>query len=129
MLLSLFDNFFEEKKPASEAPKKLDNFRAGGQWPHSPRQDPQRRRVNNRITVNSGGVLIRLAANQPIDEKKKHIDHFLKWAKGKLDKNPQTAGLPAAAQIYRRRNTQCRQILLPHQYLLSRQSEKYSQTL
>ena len=89
MLLSLFDNFFEEKKPKAEAPKKLDNFELEVNGRVVPVKIQEERRINNRITVNSSGVLIRLAANQPIDEKKKHIDHFLKWAKGKLDKNPQ----------------------------------------
>lgn len=89
MLLSLFDNLFEEKKPKPEAPKKFDNFELEVNGKTVPVKIQEERRFNNRITVNSNGVLIRLASNQPIDEKKKHIDHFLKWAKTKLDKNPQ----------------------------------------
>ncbi len=89
MLLSLFDNLFEEKKPKTPAPKKLDDFELEVNGVTVPVKIQEERRFNNRITVNSNGVMIRLAANQPIEEKKKHIDHFLKWAKGKLDKNPQ----------------------------------------
>jgi len=88
MLLSLFDNLFEEKKPKVEAPTKLDNFELEVNGMTVPVKIQEERRFNNRITVNSNGVLIRLAANQTIDEKKKNIDTFLKWAKGKLDKNP-----------------------------------------
>lgn len=88
MLLSLFDNLFEEKKPKPEAPKKPDNFELEVNGVTVPVKIQEERRFNNRITVNANGVLIRLAANQSIDEKKKNIDHFLKWAKGKLDKNP-----------------------------------------
>lgn len=89
MLLSLFDNLFEEKKPKPEAPKKLENFELEVNGRVVPVRIQEERRFNNRIMVNANGVLIRLAANQPIEEKKKHIDNFLKWAKTKLDKNPQ----------------------------------------
>src|SRR5665213_2930477 len=74
MLLSLFDNLFEEKKPAVEAPKKLDNFELEVNGITVPVKIQEERRFNNRITVNSNGVLIRLASNQSIDEKKKNID-------------------------------------------------------
>src|ERR1700728_1518001 len=89
MLLSLFDNLFEEKKPKVEAPKRFEDFELEVNGVTVPVKIQEERRFNNRITVNSNGVLIRLASNQNIDEKKKNIDHFLKWAKGKLDKNPQ----------------------------------------
>jgi hypothetical protein len=89
MLLSLFDNLFEEKKPKPEVKKPLDDFELEVNGQTVPVKIQEERRFNNRITVNSNGVLIRLAANQTIDEKKKNIDTFLKWAKGKLDKNPQ----------------------------------------
>ncbi|MBS1593962.1 MAG: M48 family metallopeptidase [Bacteroidetes bacterium] len=89
MLLSLFDNLFEEKKPKPEAPKKLENFELEVNGRIVPVRIQEEKRFNNRIMVNANGVLIRIAANQSIEEKKKHIDNFLKWAKTKLDKNPQ----------------------------------------
>jgi len=90
MLLSLFDNLFEEKpKPKPEVKKKLDDFELEVNGMTVPVKIQEERRFNNRITVNSNGVLIRLASNQSIDEKKKNIHEFLAWAKGKLDKNPQ----------------------------------------
>lgn len=89
MLLSLFDNLFEEKKPQAEVKKKFDHFELEVNGSTVPVKIQEERRFNNRVSVNAQGVLIRLAAQQSMEEKKKNIDHFLKWAKGKLDKNPQ----------------------------------------
>ncbi len=46
-------------------------------------------RYNNRASVNSNGVLIRISKQVTFEEQRKHIENFLQWAKTRLDSNPQ----------------------------------------
>jgi len=46
-------------------------------------------RFNNRVTVNSNGITIKISAKQPKEEQRKNIDYFLKWAKEKLGSKPE----------------------------------------
>ena len=89
MLLSLFDTIVQEFKPKPALPEPMEDFELQVNGTNVPVKIQTERRVNNRININSNGVLIRLAAGQTIEERRKIIDQFLRWAKTRLHKRPE----------------------------------------
>ena len=89
MLLSLFDTIVQEFKPKPIVPELLDDFEIQINDTAVLVKIQTERRTNNRININSNGVLIRLATGQTIEERRKIIDHFLRWAKTRLHKRPE----------------------------------------
>ncbi|MFN8278350.1 MAG: M48 family metallopeptidase [Chitinophagales bacterium] len=83
-MLSLFDLLDEKKK---DEPKE-ESFTITVGEREVPVNIIYEKRFNNRVSVNSNGILLRIAAGQPRDEKQKYIQQFLHWAKTRLDKNP-----------------------------------------
>lgn len=99
-MFSLFDNLIVPKKPALEEEpiqQKFDIEVRGESVPVKILFEP---RFNNRVTVNKGGILLRISDRQTKEEKRKHIDTLLKWAKEKLgDKPDLLESLPQRAYV------------------------------
>jgi predicted metal-dependent hydrolase len=47
------------------------------------------RRVNSRVTLNNKGILLRLSKDLSAEERRKQVEHFMKWAKEKISDRPQ----------------------------------------
>ena len=47
------------------------------------------RRVNSRVTLNNKGILLRLSKDLSAEERRKQVEHFMKWAKEKIADRPQ----------------------------------------
>ena len=88
MLLSLFDNFIGEKQKLIAEKPREESFALTVNGNEVPVKILYEARFNNRVSVNSNGVLLRIAQNQTREEKQKNIDRFLRWAKERLDSNP-----------------------------------------
>jgi predicted metal-dependent hydrolase len=88
MLLSLFDMLPTPKVVEPVDKLHLDDFELEVNGRAVPVKIQVENRFNNRVSVNAQGVLIRIAARQPMAEKKRNIEQFLHWAKTKIDKNP-----------------------------------------
>jgi len=89
-MLSLFDNLLAPFRPAMEEETRLrQEFEVEIRGENIPVRVLVEPRLNNRVSVNKNGILIRIAQRQGKEEQRKHIDALLKWAREKLDDKPQ----------------------------------------
>lgn len=91
MLLSLFESLTSYKpKPPSEEETSLEReFEIEVKGENVPVRILFEARLNNRVTVNKNGILIRISQRQNKEEQRKNIDSLLTWAKGKLGDKPE----------------------------------------
>ncbi len=88
-MLSLFDNLLvsEEKKEADNSPSQSFTIQVNGEM--VPVRIFFESRLNNRVSVNRNGIIIRVSARQDKTEQRKNIENLLKWAREKLSDKPQ----------------------------------------
>ena len=89
MLLSLFENIMPKSQKVVEEKERVDAFEINVGDLAVPVKILFEDRFNNRVTVNSNGITIKISAKQPKEEQRKNIDYFLKWAKEKLGSKPE----------------------------------------
>ncbi len=87
MLLSLFDK--PAPAPAQEEEPLQQQFEIEVNGESVPVRILYETRFNNRVTVNKNGILLRINDRQTKEERRKHLDHLLKWAKEKLGDKPE----------------------------------------
>lgn len=88
-MLSLFGNLLvsEEKKEADNIPSQSFTIQVNGDTVQVRIYfEP---RLNNRVSVNRNGIIIRISARQDKTEQRKNIENLLKWAREKLSDKPQ----------------------------------------
>lgn len=90
--MSLFDSaaaaIIPQAKAAEAVPVKHEQFELEVEGRNIPVRICFETRYNNRVSVNSNGILIRISKHFPPEEQRKQIDTFLKWAKTKLGEMP-----------------------------------------
>ncbi len=89
MLLSLFDNLITPKPAKAEEPAIRQQFDIEVNGQTVPVRIMFEPRMNNRVTVNKNGILLRVSERQSKEEQRKNIDNLLKWAKDKLGNKPE----------------------------------------
>jgi hypothetical protein len=89
MLLSLFDNLLPPEPAKAEEPAIRQEFAIEVHGQTVPVRILFEPRLNNRVTVNKNGILLRVSERQSKEEQRKNIDNLLKWAKNKLGDKPE----------------------------------------
>ncbi len=92
-LLTLFDDAPAAAKPVSRpvesVPVKHEQFEIDVMGKNIPVRICFEQRYNNRVSVTGNGILMRISKRMPIEEQRKQIESFLKWAKTKLGEKPE----------------------------------------
>lgn len=86
VLLELFEKLVSSAPPPTLLDKHFFIQVQGKDFPVTIRIES---RYNSRVSVNAKGIQIRISSRLSKAEQKKQADHFLKWAKEKLDGKPQ----------------------------------------
>jgi predicted metal-dependent hydrolase len=89
MFGSLFDILIPDKPSKTEEVAIQQEFEITVRGESVPVRILFEPRLNNRVTVNKNGILIRISERQQKAEQRKHIDNLLKWAKQRLGDKPE----------------------------------------